>query len=546
MRASYAAERDRTMAPRPVVAKGSSVPPPIEGWDAMSPVQAMSPKRAITLENWFPQLSWVELRRGSARHARLLGTTSPVETLMAYQGPGNEQFFAAADTAIYDVTASGDASTVLTGLVNARWQQCNFAGTGGNFLYIVNGADTPNYYDGMTWTAAIITGSGIDPTKFVTVTPHKGRLWFSIDGTSDAAYLIPDAIQGTAVKFPVGGNWKLGGHLVTIGSWSLDGGAGPDDYIAFFSSFGEVSVYSGIDPAADFTLVGTYYIGPPIGRRCLTKVGADLAVVSIDGVVPLSKALIFDRAAIPKVAITQLIQRVMNQSARNYKDNFGWQGISYPRGTRYILNVPIAENENQEQYVMNTLSGAWCRFIGMKAACWELFNDDIYFGGNSGVVYKADTGPTDDQATIHYDMKCAFNYMGQHGIQKRWTMCRPLLNTDQTIQPGIAFNVDFQDNAPITTPTTVATPGALWDVALWDQSFWGGGIVSQSNWTTVSGIGYCASIRMVVDVGPVGGALGASWGFARWGFNTWMVQSTADVTLQVNGFDLLFEKGGFI
>ncbi len=540
MRPSYAAAQDRSRAPRPAPAQGASIPPPIEGWDAVSPVQAMSPKRAVRLENWFPQQSWVELRKGSIRHAAL-PVIDPVESLMSYQGANSSALFAAAGNSIYDTDTPGVA--VQTGLTNARWQRTNFSGTVGAVLYIVNGADDPRWFDGISWTTATITGSGISAADFITVTPHKGRLWFSINDSSDAAYLAADAVQGAAVKFPLGGNWSLGGHLMQIASWSLDGGNGPDDYLAFISSRGQVSIYSGINPASDFALVGTYYIGPPIGRRCVEKVGADIAVVSIDGVVPLSKALIFERAALPKVSMTALIQRVMNQSARDFKDHFGWQLISYPRGTRAILNVPVAEGELQEQYVMNTLSGAWCRFIGMNANCWELHNDDIFFGGNAGVVFEADTTSTDNGAVINYDMMTAFNYFRALGVQKRWTMCRPLLTTDQQVQPGIAFNVDFQDNAPIQIPTSSVQAGALWDQALWDQALWAGDVVTQSNWTSVSGIGYCASVRMVVQVGN---ADAARWGFARWGFDVWSANNTGDVTLQVNGFDLLYEKGAFI
>lgn len=539
MRASYAARLDRSRAPRPAVAKGASVPPPIEGWDTVSPVQAMSPKRAVRLENWFPQQSWVELRKGSVRYAAL-PVTDPVESLMSYQGPSSAILFAAAGTAIYDTAAPSSAS--LGSLTNARWQHTNFAGTAGPVLYIVNGADDPQWFDGTSWTAATITG--VSAADFITVTPHKGRLWFAINNTSDAAYLAADAVQGAATLFPLGGNWSLGGYLMQIASWSLDGGNGPDDYIAFISSRGQVSIYSGINPASDFALVGTYYIGPPIGRRCIAKVGADVAIVSIDGVVPLSKSLIFERAAVQKVTMTALIQRVMNEAARHYKDNFGWQLISYPRGTRAILNIPIAENETQEQYVMNTLSGAWCRFIGMNAVCWELHNDDVYFGGNAGVVYQADTTSTDSGSAIRYDMITAFNYFGTLGQQKRWTMCRPLLTTDQQVQPGIAFNVDFQDNAPIQIPATPVQGGALWDQALWDQALWGGDVVTQSNWNSVTGIGYCASIRMVVDVGSQLEA--ARWGEARWGFDVWSADNRSDVTLQVNGFDVLYEKGAFI
>lgn len=540
MRPTYAAKLDRSRAPRPAPAQGASIPPPIEGWDTVSPVQAMSPKRAVRLENWFPQQSWVELRKGSVRHAAL-PVSDPVESLMSYQGPVDAILFAAAGTAIYDCDAPGSAS--LSGLTNARWQHANFAGTVGPVLYIVNGADDPHWFDGTSWTAAVITGSGISPADFITVTPHKGRLWFSIANSSDAAYLAADAVQGTATRFPLGGNWSLGGHLVQIASWSLDGGNGPDDYIAFVSSRGQVSIYSGTNPATDFALVGTYYIGTPIGRRCVEKVGADVAIVSIDGVVPLSKALIFERAAITKVTMTALIQRVLNQAARDYKDNFGWQLISYPRGTRVILNVPQAEAQRQEQYVMNTLSGAWCRFTGMEAGCWELHNDDLFFGGNAGIVFQADVGSTDNGVVVEYDMMTAFNYFKSLGQQKRWTMCRPLLTTDQQVQPGIAFNVDFQEDAPIQVPTSSVQSGALWDVALWDNSLWAGAVVTQSNWLSVTGIGYCASVRMKVDVGN---ADAARWGFARWGFDVWSAADSGAVTLQVNGFDLIYEKGAFI
>jgi hypothetical protein len=546
MRATFAAARDRSArAPRPQVAIGASIPPPIEGWDAISPVQAMSPKRAIKLENWFPQLSWVELRRGCTRFATL-DATDPVESVMSYQGSSDSAFFAASGSSIWDITPGGSIDTAtVTGLTNARFQYINFAATAGDFLCLVNGADAPLYFDGTSWAVAVITGTGIDPTAFIHLQAHKGRIWFAINESSDAAYLAPDSVQGTAVKFPVGANWKLGGFLMAVMSWSIDGGNGPDDYLCFLSSRGEVSVYTGTDPASNFVLVGTYYIGPPLGRRCFTKVGADIAIISIDGVVPLSKALVFERAALPKVSMTANIQRVVNQSTRSYGNNYGWQLITYPRGTRAILNVPIVENETQEQYVMNTLSGAWCRFTGQNAVCWELRGDDLFFGGNNGVINQADQGSDDDNAVISYDMECAFNYFKMHGSLKRWMMCRPLLTTDQTVSPSIALNVDFQDNAPLTVASTPSTQAALWDQALWDNSVWASGIISQSNWITVPGIGYCASIRMALNIGPPN-ANAALWGIAQWGFSTWTVTSRADITLQVNGFDILFEKGAFI
>ncbi len=104
-------------------------------------------------------------------------------------------------------------------------------------------------------------------------------------------------------------------------------------------------------------------------------------------------------------------------------------------------------------------------------------------------------------------------------------MCRPLLTTDQSVSPGLAFNVDFQTDADIDVTATAPAGASLWDVALWDVGLWSPGVVTEAFWDSVTGIGYCASIRMVVDVLPT---------------------SVDDITLQVNGFDLVLEQGAFV
>lgn len=523
-----------------IVARGASIPPPVEGWDAISPIQAMPPKRAVVLDNWFPQTSWVELRKGYKIHSNTQ-TGLPVETVAAYHGVTSDEMFAISDGKIFNVTSVAPGVEVVTGLTNSRFQFINFATTGGNFLYMVNGADIPQYYDGTNWATAAITG--IDPTSIISLCAHKNRLWFVMTGSSDAAYLPVDSIQGAAVKFPLGGLFTYGGYLMSIGTWSVDGGTGPEDYIVFLSSRGQAAIYRGIDPASDFVLVGVFDMGAPIGRRCMTKVGADIALIGIDGVVPLSRAMIFERAAVQKVTLTQNIQRVMNQSARLYKNNFGWQLISYPRGTRAILNVPVSENGDQEQYVMNTITGAWCRFTGMEANCWEIYLDDPYYGGNDGIVYQADTGATDFNGILEADMSTAFNYFGGRGSQKRWTALRPLLTTDQAVNPGIALNVDFQNNAPISVQSTTQATDGVWDVSTWDNSKWGGATTTKGDWTAASGLGYCASIRMAVNINPPSPATSALWGLGQWGVSLWGSDANSSITLQVNGFDLFMEQG---
>jgi hypothetical protein len=524
------------------VSTGASQPSPVEGWDAVSPIAAMSPKRAVKLDNWFPQPDWIEVRKGHIIHSPI--TADPVETLATYNGVSTRTMFAVSNGAIYDVTANAAGVLAVSGLANSRFQHVNFATTGGNFLYMVNGADVPQYWDGSTWQTAVITG--ITSADIIHVNAFKERLWFTLTGSSDAAYLPVDSIQGVGTLFPLGGLFTKGGFLMAMGTWSLDAGNGPDDYAVFLSSQGQCAVYSGIDPATDFQLVGVFDMGAPIGRRCMTRVGADIALICIDGVVPLSRAMIFERSAVVKVSLTERIQRVMNQSARLYRNNFGWQLISYPRGTRAILNIPIEENTDQVQYVMNTLSGAWCQFIGMKANCWELLNEDVYFGGNDGIVYKADTSGNDAGNALSADMMTAYNYYGIRGNQKRWTMCRPQLTTDGQVNPGLAFNVDFRDDAPLSVPSTQIVAASLWDVALWDVGLWSGDVRTQANWNSVDGIGYCASIRLAVDISGSSTGLGGVWGTGVWGVSAWGTPIADEVVLQVNAFDVVYEKGAIV
>lgn len=505
-----------------IKATGKSIPAPVWGWDALNSVANMPADHAFRLINWFPQTGYCEIRKGHVLHADT-GTGLPVETLAAYQGVSSRKLFAWSGSQIFDVTLTSSSS--VTGLGSARAQTINFAAGGGNYLYTVNGVDPPNIFDGTTWTVPVITG--VSSADIIGVNSHKNRLWFTIIDSSDAYYLPAASIAGAAVKFPLGGLWNQGGYLMAMGTWSIDGGAGLDDYAVFISSRGQVAIYSGTDPASPTTwsLVGVFDMGAPIGRRCMNRVGADLAIICTDGIVPLSKSLIFTRAAVQKVSLTENILRVMSQATTDYGDHFGWQFITYPRSNMVIINVPQIENDTQVQFVMNALNGSWCMFEGMNFNCWELLNDLIYGGGNTGKVYLADSGGGDPDLTMRADMMTAYNYFSDRGHQKRWMMCRPLLTTDQSVNPGLAFNVDFQTDAEISVTATTPLGSSLWDVALWDVGLWAPGVVTEAFWDSVTGVGYCASIRLVVDVLPT---------------------SVDEITLQVNSFDLVFEQGAFV
>jgi hypothetical protein len=503
------------------------VPSPTGGWNAVDSQSNMKPDQAITLDNWFPTAKDVRVRRGYELHANGMGS-GVVESLLIYNGVTvvGSKMFAATGGVIYDVSAGGAGSSSVTGLSSNRWQYANFTTSGGKFLWICNGVDAPRHFDGTTWATPSLTVTTFSASDIVNVNAHKNRLWFVFKDSTVAGYLATGAVAGTVTNFELGGLLTKGGYLVAMATWTKDGGAGEDDLAVFISSRGQVAVYAGTDPASAVTwqLVGVFDLGAPIGRRCFAKVAGDVALVNIDGVLPLSKALVTDRGAAAGVAITRNINDAMNEVARSYSGNFGWELTPYPTGTMAILNVPIEEGQTQYQFVMNTLTGAWCRFLGQNANCWAVFNDDLYFGGNDGTVNLADTGGLDGEDPIDAICQQAYNYFGSRGSFKDFKMMQPLLTTDADSRPSVGISTDYKDNVALGTPTAATASSALYDVALYDTDVYAPDSRSVADWTTVTGQGYCASIHFRFRSAPTSGVL-----ITRW-----------------NGANMLFEPGGVL
>jgi hypothetical protein len=537
----------RRNAARTQVGEVANIPAPTWGWDnGATSLAAMPDDHAIVLDNWFPTTDDVRVRRGSQVHASGMGSTA-VETLMVYNAlvAANSKMFAVCDGDFYDATTAGAATvTSVINMSNSRWQWVNFTTSGGKFLWACNGADAPKAYDGSTWSTPTITG--VTSSEIVHVNAHKNRLWFVMVNSTKAAYLATGAYQGAATEFELGGLFDQGGHLVAMATWTLDGGSGQDDYAVFISSEGQVVVYQGTDPASADTwaLIGVFNLGSPLGRRCFTKVAGDIALINIDGVLPLSRALRQDRGNAEAIALSNRIQSAMASAAREYGSSFGWELTAYPAGTMAILNVPVAEGAVQHQYVMNTISGAWCRFKGMDANTWVLFEDDLYFGANDGTVCQADTGPQDRDTPIDAVGQTSYNFFKTKGNLKQWTMLQPLLSSSNVdVGISVGLSTDFRDNASISTPSTTGSVGSAFDESEWDEATFGADEVPVTNWTSVTGLGFCAATHFRVRTGTEG--LGY-WGTGLWGSATWSSANLSDITIVVNGFNILFKRGAVL
>jgi hypothetical protein len=190
-------------------------------------------------------------------------------------------------------------------------------------------------------------------------------------------------------------------------------------------------------------------------------------------------------------ALSDSIQNDFLTASRSYGSNFGWQSIHYPQGSYALFNVPIT-GTTAIQYVVNTQTGSWTKYTNQNASSWALYNGDLYFGGQGGIVYKADTGTDDNGADINWKIKPAFNYFGSRGVNKLFSMCRPHFTSNGSPTYAIDLNVDFSNKIPTSIPTASPLTGALWDTALWDTDVWSD-TTEIADWLTVTGFGDCAS-----------------------------------------------------
>lgn len=506
-----------TAAPRAQqLGRTQTIPAPTGGLNAIDPVQAMPPGDALVLDNIFPETSDVTLRNGYSQWST--GYANPVESIFAYQSATATKLFGVSGTAVYDATAGGAiGAAVVSGLTNARWEYTNIATAGGQFLYAGNGTDKPLYYDGAAWvkvdgvsTPAI---TGVTTTKLRSPVIWKHRLWWVEEGSMRAWYLPVDSIGGAASSIDFGSQFRLGGQLHVIMTASLTDGSTFDDYIFFMSTQGEILMYRGTDPAfaASFNLQGVYRVGKPVGRRCWFKFGEDAVIICSDGLVSLQKTIAVGRVN-QTDTISYKILRLVNQAVQTYAPNYGWQGVLHPFGNKVLINVPTVTDSRSFQFVMNTISGAWCTFgfsnTPWNAMCFEVQGDNLYFGGLTYIAL-ADSGTADSGAVITGLIKPAFNYFGTDK-QKYCTMIRPLITTDGTLVPAIVINVDYQDHAPTQQGFYLATGGTPWDTSSWDTSSWSvTETTTNVNWQTATGIGFALTSYMNITAKGVSATLSA-------------------------------------
>jgi len=471
----FAPAAKANVPPKPP-AQTFTFPAPTLGWVLNENLATPSPAGASILDNWICTTKSVRVRGGSQKWANLGG---PVTSLMRYRNGANETLFGATINAIYDITTVADVEVTppadVSGQASGLYSYEQFGTAGSDFLYVVNGADDAQLYDGTSWQAVNSGSSPISVTGATTsdwshVWSYASRLFFVRKGTMTVDYLSVDSLGGAASQFSLAGVFKRGGSILFGATWSLDAGDGLDDKCVFVSTEGEVAVYQGTNPgtASDWAKVGVYDITDPIGQFGTMRAGGDLLIATRIGLVPVSEAVNKDAAALSLAAVSARIDPYWREQAETVTTS--WEILKWPEKNIMVVSQP--DYVGGAALVCNLQTGAWSRVTGWDTQCLETFEGRGFFGAADGYVYEMDVTGSDD-GSVYTTV-----YLGQHeglgvpGIEKTVNQMRPIFESASPISPLVTATTDFSQevSAAPDAPADDGTEG--WDIGVWDTAVW--------------------------------------------------------------------------
>lgn len=452
------------------------IPAPVGGWNARDALSAMAPTDAVQMLNWFPQTGVVTGRGGSlTKIADVSGTADSVESLVAYEGDSTTKLIAAANGTWWDVTSLTGSVSIQSGFTSDLWQ----SGAFDNNTVLVNGADTPQVYNGSTMTDMVATGPTL--TNLIGVIPFKGRAFYWEKSSSSFWYAAAGSFQGTLTEFPLATFTQHGGTIFTMLSWTRDAGDGVDDFLVIIFNTGETLVYQGDDPGDSlrWSMVGRWLLGKPYNIRAHGRYQSTEIIGTQDCFLGIDEAI--QNTPLPD-SFGGRIVRAAGQAAKSYGNQTGWAFLWYAAGNQFIVNVPKSATQSV-QYVKNTNTGAWTQFTGWNARCFAIYGGRLYFGTGDGALVLADTNNndpiqnaySDDGNAIVYDAVTAYQKFGEPGSKVQLTAGRVVTTVFDPSALSLNAFGDYRVKAPLPPlAAPVEQAQGMWDVSDWDEDYWAG------------------------------------------------------------------------
>lgn len=475
--------------PKRSTARSVTIAPPTMGWNTVDPISTMDERYAVEAVNFFSNGSTVDLRNGYTNHTTGIAAASICNGIfeLALQDGSRKLVGIGNDGAAYNCTTAGAASSL--GAIGAAGTAQSRAVNFRNKLFIKqldSGASRDVYYwdgAGATVTAAAFTGPASDDKALRNISVYKSRLYLTgVDAS--VWYGGIDAITGALTQFDVQSVLRLGGKLLYAGPAQKTGDIN-ENLFAFITDRGEVLLYSGSYPGdSGWQLVGQYFMPPPVGYNSFFNWGANLVIITFQGLVLLAEVL---KGASNLVFLSEKINDQFIATINTSLPD-AVVGVFYPKGNLILISVN-AGTDTGAQLVMNTITGSWWKWTISTATMWGMWDDKLMLASRTGsnlmVVQRGDDGYSDlfDSSPLTRPIKLrpAYNYFGDRESTKQFIQAVPTMYQSEGLTLTMDADVDFANVAATqtVTPNTADTAYKIYQPKV-----------------GLKGIGKCASIRI--------------------------------------------------
>ena len=467
---------------RNATARSIIVPPPVNGWNTRDPISQMDPLYAVELENMFPGDGVVSLRNGFRYHSKSIGSSTVFSLASLEYGTVSKLIAVSSTGVVYDATTASAAATDISGGVTFATDYCmirkfrdrlfikplisnndvyHYTGTGNIALSAFTGPDT---------------GAGADDKALYTFGSYRSRLYFAQADVPSLWYGGVDAITGALTEFPLRAVLtKPFVNFAYVGGLTYQGQAAIDDALCVISDSGEGLLYGGDYPgSATWSLIARFEIPPPMSVWGFANIGSNLVALTQQGIVSIQDAISGQSSSVGGYktlsdAIQSQFVSAFSSSSPPFSLNFPIYLNYYPRGQMLVAGT--GSGGSTQHYVMNTTTGAWCKFSqSCTAFSWAMWKSNLYFSTSDGRVMKFDTGyfdedPASEGNATSRTVVCrpAYNYFGDPSSVKRIGMVQPYIYQSEGLSLTIGADMDFADTTPTTTVTdTSDTAYKLW------------------------------------------------------------------------------------
>lgn len=477
------------------VGRVRTLPPPVGGWNRKDSLQNMPLTDAVSMINWFPRQSDVISRPGIVEHCDTTeGTT--ISQLFAYDYGTTEKLIACTNGKFIDVTTA-TPSTLASAFSNNFWAHDVISG----IVFLANGIDTVQTFNGSVIAASTFTGVTLSLLNHVHT--FKSRVYFVEKDSQKMWYGDTAAVTGALTLYDFSTVTSLEGKLMFTTHLKGDGGdGGADDvFLAIFEG-GDVLAYSGSDPGdpTDWSLIGRFRIGRPLGRFCYLAAEDDVYIITDRGYEALSKMVSYGDTYSESQLLSSKIQLEVSDRIAELGDDDDWRIIRYPREQMIMFLVP-RNGTARTLHVMNMNTRAWCEFQGLRPQSWARLNGTVYFGQNDGTVQQFSNVFNDNGAVIRATAQQAWTSLGTPGVNKHMHLVKPFLFS--RAQPALSVNLGSNyDRIPLAGFTAgTVSDDTVWDTAVWDVSQWANAEETFADWYSKNAVGEAIGMLLSIESG---------------------------------------------